>query len=612
MHKIITSEFEIDLSGYDISFNEENSWFSDTFFTKYSYPFDLIITDEINRALGDIVSHDSRSGKRFIECKYVFYNRIESAVLVIEEVEEEIASVSLRYGMDEFPNFEKSLSELNLINEAVPNIYWHAEQYIYKKYPEVAYNFPQIHTDKYDGSTTEFNGFENIINNRRNGQFLANTVEVVGGEDVIFNRNIIQPMPYLMYVLRKIFELSGLDLKGDIVSDSLLNKILIFAEKDPFLKKEMDPFILMYSSDDVDENTLTYEIPDGWTATPIKQYIPMKEVVVDVPGKYNIIGQIDIRTNNYRYPAQIKILKDNEVIFTKDTKFAPWTSMIDIDFILPSGSCTIKFVAYTAIGEFQSVVDLQILPVYFINDKGEMETNLLNEDRVNLNRTVPNITAGALVTATLNLFNYDIDSVTSREVYINRIEKSIKQNEIIDISDFENIKCVQKGNHSASYLFKYDDEGEIDLGGFYIDSKESVFVTKDTVKKPETTISIPIYPLQNELIKDRFTAKSVQSSEDKICFVLYDGLVNGTNLTAEPTALTIANLVSEYHYSWLFNRVNCTPFSFSFDANVDQIMDLNTKKRLFYSNNIHLVKSITKTQLGNEKFNIEIESENLL
>lgn len=179
MHKITTSEFEIDLSGYNISVQEENSWFSDTFFTKYSYPFEIIITDIINNALGDLLSFDSKSSKRYIECKYVFYNKIESALLIIENVVERSASVSLKYGMDEFPNFEKNLNELGLYNEDVLDIYLHAADQVIKTYPAVNYNFPQIHTDKYDPNNVEYNGFEKKLNNMKNGIFIKNTVETV-------------------------------------------------------------------------------------------------------------------------------------------------------------------------------------------------------------------------------------------------------------------------------------------------------------------------------------------------------------------------------------------------------------------------------------------------
>lgn len=611
MHKIIASDFEIDLSSYSISIQEENSWFSDSFFTKYSYPFDLVITDEINKSLGDVLSHDSRSGKYFLECKYVFYNKIENALLIFERIVKDVASVSLKYGMDEFPNFEKNLNELELLVKEVPSIYFEAELTINKTYPVTNYNFPQVHADKYDPNTTEFNGFQKIINNRGNTGFLINTVEEEAGEDVMYNRNIMQPMPYLMYVLKKGFSLSGLNLKGDIIDDSLLSKILIYAEKDPFIQKEMEPYYLTFSYEDVTDDTFTYEIPQYWTAIPVKQYIPIKSVTINVPGKYNIIGQVDIRTHNYNYAAQLKIYKDNQLIFTKDVKFAPWAFMVDIDFILPSGSCEIKFEAYTSIAEFQSVVDLQILPVYFINSSGKKETNLLNENKVDLNKTVPNTTFGSLVNAVLNLFNYDVDLITKDEIYINRVGNSIKTNEIIDLSMFENVEVERKPKTDTSFLFKYDDEGEIDLGGFFIEKNGSRFVTKGFNKIVQNTISIPIYPLQNELIDDVFTAKSVNSSDDKICFVMFDGFRNNTNCTLEPIPLSIANVVDQYYYKWLKNRVNSMQYDITFTASAESIIYLTTKKRGFAYNNIHLFKNITKNQLKNELFEVELETETL-
>lgn len=288
MHKIITSDFEIDLSSYAISIQEENSWFSDTFFTKYSYPFDIIITDEINKALGDVLSFDTRSGKYYLECQYVFYNKIESALLIFEQIVRDVASVSVKYGMDEFPNFEKNLNELNLEEKEVPNIYAEAEFTSYKTYPLTNYNFPQIHTEKYDPTSVEYNGFRKIINNRISGGFLVNTVEVVSGEDVMFNRNIIQPMPYLMYVLKKSFEISGLELKGDILDDDLLKKILIYAEKEPSAKKAVDPLKLSYYLDEVNLS--------GWN--PFSFYILYKTITISQPGKYNIIGNFNVGSFN--------------------------------------------------------------------------------------------------------------------------------------------------------------------------------------------------------------------------------------------------------------------------------------------------------------------------
>lgn len=601
MHKIITSNFEIDLSAYNISIQEENSWFSDTFFTKYSYPFDLIITGEINKALGDVLSFDSKSGLYYLPCQYVFYNKIENAFLIFEQIVRDVASVSLKYGMDEFPNFDKNLNELDLEVKDVPNIYLHANSTITKTYPLVNYNFPQIHTDKYDPDSAEYNGFQKIINNRIGGAFLNNYVD---NNDVMFNRNIIQPMPYLMYVLNKCFEFSGLQLKGDIVKDDLLKKILIFTEKEPDTKKELDPIALTLYANDIN---LT-----GWT--PLAYYELQKSVTITTPGKYNFIGSFNI--GSFSKPSYIIVYKDGQAIYSKGFSVLsnPGETLVDFDFVLPFGACEIKVVTRTSIlpSERPVIFDFQVLPIYFINANGEKETNLLNDNKVDLKKFVPNMTIGTFITNVLNMFNYDVDSITADEIVINRIEKSIQQNEIFDLSPYENIEVVRKFNSDISYLLKYEEEGDVDLGGFFIDKKETKYVTKEFKNEVQNEMSIAVYPLQNVLIGDVFTAKSAQSSDDKLCFVMYTGLQNDNNYTIEPTALAIPNLVETYHEKWLRNRVEAVQYSLTFLATIEDVINLNTKKRGFIFNNLHLFKTITKNQLKNELFEVEIETETII
>jgi len=612
MHKIITPKFEIDLQGYNISINEENSWFSDTFFTKYSYPFSLIITDEINKSLGDIISYDSKTAMYYLECQYVFYNKIESAFLIIESIERNLASVSLRYGMDDFPNFEKKLNELDLFSSNVSDIYTHANYIVTKKYPEVLYNYPQIHTDKYDGSTADYLGFLNILNNRKNGNFIRNTVETENDEDVMYNRNIIQPLPYLMYLIKKGFSMSGLTLTGDIVSDNLLNKILIYAEKEPFVTKDIEGLSMTFSYDDIDENTTSFPVPISGLGFDAIKYYNETIITVTTPGKYNVIGQIDLRTPNYNYASHFQVFKDNVLMFSKEVKFKPWESLVDFDFIHNSGSCEIKVVFSSQIDEFHTVYDLQILPLYFINSNGEKETNLLNENIVDLNKVVPNITFGTLVNSVLNMFNYDVDNITSSEIEINRIDNSIKQNEIIDLSAYENINVIRKPNLDSAFLVKYDNEGDVDLGGFYIDKRTTKYVTKEFNDAVENIISFPVYPLQNELINDVYTAKSIQSGDDKLCFVIYDGMQDGNNLTLDPIALSIPNLINVYHYDWLNNRVKSVKYEITFIANINKLMDLTSKKRPYCYSNYHLIRNISKTQLTDDNFEFELETETLV
>jgi len=59
MRKLIHSKFELDLSPFKVSDTEENNWFSDSFFTKYSFPFEIDLTDDLDIALEFISQYNT-------------------------------------------------------------------------------------------------------------------------------------------------------------------------------------------------------------------------------------------------------------------------------------------------------------------------------------------------------------------------------------------------------------------------------------------------------------------------------------------------------------------------------------------------------------------------
>ena len=74
--------------------------------------------------------------------------------------------------------------------------------------------------------------FDGIINNRyqKSGSWIFPRNEVVNDTDVA-NRNIIHPLPYLLYVLEIGFKDAGFILSGDVLNDEtsfLSDKLFIF------------------------------------------------------------------------------------------------------------------------------------------------------------------------------------------------------------------------------------------------------------------------------------------------------------------------------------------------------------------------------------------------
>ena len=164
MRKFIHSNFEIDLSKLKISDVQENPWFTDKFFSKFTFPFEMDLSEENDINFGFISFYNANSHQTIFKGKYVHRNIMEDAVLEIEEVSDKI-TLSLSYGFDEFPNFKKKLSELPLDKFEVTNIYNHAATIISQTWPAVNYNFPQLHIDKIDNTQAPWEAFEKIINN---------------------------------------------------------------------------------------------------------------------------------------------------------------------------------------------------------------------------------------------------------------------------------------------------------------------------------------------------------------------------------------------------------------------------------------------------------------
>ena len=168
MHKIVHELFELDLTNFGLSFVEENQWYSDQYFTKYSFPFPFKLTEELLKIFGYFLDDNNKFMQTKFNVVYYLGNKREIAVFEIESQVGLELEASVRYGFEEFPNWNKKLSELPL--EVIPsasitNIFTHAKTIIPQKWPAVNYNYPQLFTEKYDTTVETWQSFQKTINN---------------------------------------------------------------------------------------------------------------------------------------------------------------------------------------------------------------------------------------------------------------------------------------------------------------------------------------------------------------------------------------------------------------------------------------------------------------
>jgi len=170
------ANFQLDLTYLNVTFSEINQWFKDDFSTEQSFPFDLYLDSELSKNSGFQNHYNSNNNQTIFTGVLDKDGEIVDAVLTFQGRKGKIISAIIKAGLDNFPSFNKKLSELNLEKKPVADIIADANLVIRQGYPAVNYNFGMIHTAKYDPATPDWNGFQKIINHYSGGDFLTNVL----------------------------------------------------------------------------------------------------------------------------------------------------------------------------------------------------------------------------------------------------------------------------------------------------------------------------------------------------------------------------------------------------------------------------------------------------
>lgn len=610
MRKLIHSKFELDLSSFKISDTEENNWFSDSFFVKYSFPFEIDLTEDLDVAFGFISQYNSDQITTYFDCKYIHNDSLEDAILEIESYQNRL-SCTLRFGFEQLPSFDKKLSELSLDNYNLvgQTIYEHAETVISKTWPEVNYNFPQVHVDKYDPTDELWNGFLSIINNRVEGAFLINYVD----GDITYNQNIMQPMPYLIHILKRGMLDGGYVLSGKILTDERLQKALIYGNVDYFTKATVqeDIYISQNSEDAVEKNYNNFR-----NSRAQKFY---SNTVLTTPGKYNISGTVkSMRWANF--PAYFQIKYRNTILFY--TKASP-TSLfhgstyreydVDVNFetIVDLNVNDITIEGYIGYTEEQIVINLTVSAIRLNDALGVAIPTITNENKINLTKSVPDITFLEYVKVIKNWFNYDL-SIEGNFAIMNPIEDQINYKNAIDLSWCKVKTPLRKFSQGTSFLLKFADIEDTDYIFLPVFQNNQSFVNSNyVVDDKTTTIEINALPLPLLTRTTAQTAHGFESDNAKVYLIKYDGLYNGNNLAQSGIEYQIPSVHLKYWQKWFDFRIFAEGFLWTFKIWGESFKDIKAKTKIFAFNKYHIIKNINKTEIEPNEFSVDIETHSL-
>ncbi|MAR57234.1 MAG: hypothetical protein CMM93_08635 [Rickettsiales bacterium] len=609
--KILHSEFEISLQDSSFSTIEENNWFTDQFVAKYTYPFSITLTPELQEAFSFIQDVNATGVVTIWDIVFYVFEKEHDAVLEIKSCLGDTMKLEVRYGFEEFPNYGKKLAQLPLYKEVLSGetIRERAEDLIGLTFPATDYNFPAVHTEKFDTETDQWAFFEEIINNYNGTSFLENTYDAQN--DIQENRNIMQPMPSLLYVLQKGFEDAGYTLEGDILEDTDLKPLFIHAISDFYSsitdggKEEIQILSDEYDSTEFVNGRLFGHYSYTHTFTEA--------------GRYKVSGNLFVRAVPFPpKPGYAGFLLDGE-------QWAAYGTFMEEEFFLLDGvievlpgqeNMVLHFSSFqratTQVGGTTvtdaTILDITIVQLTKYNANGDVVPTLLNPTEIDLTQCVPDITFGDLHTFCKRLKNFDT-VIGDGVVTMNYVLEQLKSQEVFDLQDFETAVPERIFNQGKTIELKYQDTGNDDYPA------EKVLVDINGVTTPpyvvpegskEISLDAVVLPLATR--GGVTTALDFTGESTKLQLIRYSGLINGLNLCRSASGLSIQSIYQTQYQEWIQLLLSNVEFNWSFYCSLLDVYSLKLQNRVFAYGRYHTIKKLTREKISNETINVTLET----
>jgi hypothetical protein len=632
----IHSSFKLDLTYLNVTFTEQNQWFKDDFSTEISFPFDLYLDSELSKNSGFQDHYNANNNQTSFSGILDKDGEIGDAILTFQGLKGKVISAIINAGLDNFPSFDKKLAELLLEKKLVSDIVANANSVITQGYPAVNYNFPMIHTAKYDPTTPDWNGFGKIINNYTAGSFLSN-IMVENNIDEI--KNIMQPLPYLMHVVKTGIENAGYTLEGDILNDSDFNRALIFRDGNYYKKtsKEEIPFVYLNNQWDA----LAY-INNGF------QYVTFtKEITITKKGDYRLSGDVnslvysqrgspDWLNNRHRCSKlDYDIDKVSQGVMTSlygehwgkeengrnNLNVEVHTQSIDIPVSFEVGDI-LRITKTEPRRDYNpsitpdnpEAVSLRLTPTRYKNSDGSPILTVLNLNEIDLTKVVPDMTFRELIMILKNWKNYEFaakDNVISMNLIENKLNrlvaKDISENDIEEPKrDFRDDRVYELSfaDGKANETYRYDSV-LIDKDGFT--------VTNYTEKSTTSPIKIDALPLPVVTKNGINTAYSYEDETSKLRIVFMNPVYSGTApVSFLNKNVLIPNIYENNYKKWLDFRINSIAWNWEFIISVEKFREITIQSLIYAYSNYHVLAEIEKERLDKSWWRIVAKTESLL
>lgn len=568
----VDKKFFIDLTSKKIQFTEENNWFTDQLVSAYTLPEELPYsvhpfflkyksdhTDEYQIRFDVIVN---LNGELF------------SARFELVDLNAHTFAFSIFYGQENFPNWDKKLSELTLEKLTVTNLRQHATEINSKFYPEVDYYFPLIHSEQYPTSELVYANFKGSINLQENNQWVINEIDTEN--NIIYNRTIIRPYFYWMSVLKMIVNQAGYNLAGDILNNQKLNDLLLISAR-------------KYEVADRPESINWYVGMANFTPFDRENILGVFSSNQEILhfGKFRIKGTIS-QTPILKGPIIIRL---NEVVIWQGT--LKGTVNFDINFTTQKGISNQLNITYSGDYRYEDSM-IEITPIELYDANGEVINHLIDSNLIDFSLALPDCTQGTFIQATMKWFNLDF-TVKDNLVTMNFKENLLRQKRNpIDWKQFEVDDKKRTTNLGDSFLikFKNSEDETYPLIQTFVDQQSTLtenYITNDNT----TTIEIDATPLP-------ITSKNAQQSafifkdDDSGIFAALRNNSISSNSTADMVAYQTPAITAEYYQTWLRFRISTIQYNWSFETRTRFINPFDIKRERHCYDNYHFIKKIQR------------------
>lgn len=636
MLAFIHTNFKLDLTFLQVTFTDENQWFKDDISTEISFPFEFYLDSDLSKNSGFEAHYNSVNKVTLFTGILDKDGVLVDAILKFESKIGKKISATIKAGIDSFPSFDKKLAELPLEKKVVTDLWQEARETILKEYPETNYNFPMIHTDKYNSDGGDFNGFEKIINKYVNGDWVSNVLDLEENVDII--KNILQPLPSKMHVLKVGIESAGFTLEGDILNDDDMKKGWLVRDGSYYIANSKAEIPIAYNNNEFD--SLAY-------VDNTFQYVTFsKEVTVEKKGDYLVYGSIYSLVytarknpawshNRYRCSRlNIKIEKVSSGIATTLFEFGmnaegSGTSNLMTEVRDDSVEESVSFNPGDKIRitktepkrdyvpsitpEYPEAISLSLIPIRYRNPDGTPILSVLPLNEIDLTRVVPDMSFRDFVIAIKNWGNYGFVP-DGKVIRMDRIGPKLDRTKAIDLTG-EDIPEPKEVYHDSRMFELAFSDGKSDEKYPYdsvLVSKESTIVNDYTTGENVSSIKIDALPLPIITRESITTAINFEDQTTKLRVVYMKKMPSNGSPVCYQNSNVLIPYVAETHFKeWLKFRLNSVGWEWDFIISVEKFREITMQSLIYAYSNYHVFSDVQKERLNKLWWRVTAKTESL-